>query len=254
MAGDKTMKIWNDDEVRNLFAVVEEYKSDNQPLRSAFVLHAKKYKRKPNSVRNYYYKEVENLKNDKKRCKNLQIALEKHAKNHFVPFSEGEVDKLLADIDRLVSNGMSVRNACQKLSGGDLTLMTRLQNKYQNLKKRKMADNVIVFKQRQKQLTESDINSLFMGLVKLIKKTAVDEFMEKTRLEKESSAYLLKKAFVDLSRKDKQISELREEFVALKNENKALQEKLENISGDKTELLKSHIQKRRRVVLEEKLK
>jgi len=250
------MKIWNDDEVRNLFAVVEEFKSDNQPLRSAFALHAKKYKRKANSVRNYYYKEVENLKADKKRCKVLQIALEKHVKNHFVPFSDSEVDKLLSDIDRLVCNGMSVRNACQKLSGGDLTLMTRLQNKYQNMKmkKKKVADNVIVFKQRQKQLTESDINSLFMGLVKLIKKTAVDEFMEKTRLEKESSAYLLKKAFVDLSRKDKQISELRDEFVALKSENKALQAKLESLSTDKNELLGRHLQKRRKGMLEEKLK
>ena len=103
-------------------------------------------------------------------------------------------------------------------------------------------------------LSENDINSLFMGLVKLIKKTAVDEFMEKTRLEKESSAFLLKKAFVDLSRKDKQISELKEEFSNLKKENLQLHLKLDNLTENKTELLKNHLGKKRSEKLSEKLK
>ena len=250
------MKIWNDEEVKNLFAFVEEQKGENGALRIAFSLHAKKYKRKPNSVRNYYYKEVENLKKDAKRCKKLQIDIKKHTKTHFVPFSDEEESKLLEDIDRLVKSGVSVRTACQKLSGGDLTLMTRLQNKYQNLKKKRLksSDNIIVFRQRQKVLSENDINSLFLGLVKLIKKTAIDEFAEKMKLEKESSAFLLKKAFVDLARKDKQISELKEEFLTLKKENAQLQLKLESLSVDKTKLLKSHIDKSRGEKLSEKLK
>ncbi len=250
------MKIWNDAEVKNLFSLVEEHKNNRQPLRIAFAIHAKKYKRQPNSVRNYYYKEVEELKNDSKRCKKLQIMLEKHAKTHFVPFDEGQENKLVQDVERLVEQGMSVRTACQKLSGGDLTVMTRLQNKYQNLKKKKQVndDKIIVFKQRQKLLTESDINSLFMGLVKLIKKTAVDEFMEKTKLEKESSAFLLKKAFVDLNKKDRQISELRQEFDNLKKENSQLLERLENLSLNKTEMLKEHLGKKQRQNLAQKLK
>lgn len=251
------MKIWNDDEVKNLFDFVEEQKSQGGALRVAFSLHAQKYKRKQNSVRNYYYKEVENLKEDKNRCKKLKIDIEKHAKNHFVPFSKEQESKLLNDIDKLVKNGMSVRVACQKLSGNDLTLMTRLQNKYQNLKKKKAKpddNNIIVFKQRQKLLSESDINSLFLGLVKLIKKTAVDEFMEKIKIEKESSAFLLKKAFVDLSRKDKQISELKEEFSTLKKENMQLHLKLESLAGDKTKMLKNHLDKSRGEKLSEKLK
>lgn len=239
------MKIWKNEEVKSLFEAVEDCKKKGEPLRLAFISHAKKYSRKPNSVRNYYYKEVENLKIDQKRCEILGISLKNHEKTHFLHFSEGQEKKLLEDIDKLVSSGDSVRTACQKLSGGDLTLMTRLQNKYQNLKKRNEKDNIIVFKQRQKLLTENDINSLFMGLVKLIKKTAIDEFMEKTKLEKESSAYLLKKAFVDLGRKDKQISALREEFEVLKKENASLKTKLEGISLDKTKMLKSHLEKRR---------
>ncbi len=248
------MKIWNDEEVKSLFALVAEQKAAGGALRVAFSLHGKKYRRQPNSVRNYYYKEVENLKTDNKRCQKLGVEIEKHAKNHFVPFSQEQEGKLMRDIDGLVKGGVSVRTACQKLSGGDLTLMTRLQNKYQNLKKKNRSDNIIVFKQRQKMLSENDINSLFMGLVKLIKKTAIDEFMEKTRLEKESSAFLLKKAFVDLSRKDKQISELKEEFSNLKKENLQLHIKLDSLTENKTELLKNHLGKKRSEKLSEKLK
>lgn len=239
------MKIWKNVEVKDLFEAVEDCKKRGEPLKLAFVSHAKKYSRKPNSVRNYYYKEVENLKIDKKRCDFLGISIENHEKTHFAHFSESQEKKLLEDIDKLVADGDSVRTACQKLSGGDLTEMTRLQNKYQNMKKKDKKNNIIVFKQRQKLLTESDINSLFMGLVKLIKKTAIDEFMEKTKLEKQSSAYLLKKAFVDLGRKDKQITALRQEFEDLKKENENLKTRLESLSLDKTKMLKSHLEKRK---------
>lgn len=248
------MKIWSDDEVKNLFSLVEAQKSKGKALRLAFCVHAKKFKRKQNSVRNYYYKEVENLQRDPKRCKNLEIEIEKHAKNHFVPFSDLEESKLMEDVDNLVQSGMSVRTACQKLSGGDLTIMTRLQNKYQNLKKKKRPENVIVFRQKQKSLSENDINSLFLGLVRLIKRAAIDEFMEKTKLEKESSAFLLKKAFVDLSRKDKQISELKEEFSNLKKENVQLHLKLESLASNKTRLLQAHLGKKQAGIFEEKSK
>lgn len=250
------MKVWNDDEVKNLFCLVEEQKTAKNALRVAFSLHAQKYKRKQNSVRNYYYKEVENLKNDPARCQKLQIDIKKHAKMHFLPFSEQQEEKLIEDVDALVKSGMSVRSACQKLGGGDLAVMTRLQNKYQNLKKKKLqkADNVIMFRQRQKLLSENDINSLFLGLVKLIKKTAVEEFSQKMKLEKESEAFLLKKAFVDLARKDKQITELKEEFASLKKENMRLVEKLEGLSLDKTKMLRSHLYEKHAEKLSEKLK
>lgn len=234
------MKLWNDDEVKSLFNEVEYCKNNQQALRMAFVLHAKKFKRKPNSVRNYYYKEVDNLASNEKRCKSLGIELEKHQKTHFVAFDEKEEEKLLKDVSEMVANGKSVRAACQILSGGNLSLMTRLQNKYQNSKKKE--SNVIPFRQKQKLLTENDINSLFMGLVKLIKKTAIEDFMEKTKLEKQSSSFLLKKAFLDLNKKDKQIADLRADFEKLKEENKTLLTQLEK-SASKNDALKQHLLK-----------
>ncbi len=234
------MKLWNDDEVKSLFNEVEYCKNNQQALRMAFVLHAKKFKRKPNSVRNYYYKEVDNLASNEQRCKRLGIALEKHQKTHFVAFDEKEEEKLLKDVSEMVASGKSVRAACQILSGGNLSLMTRLQNKYQNSKKKE--SNVIPFRQKQKLLTENDINSLFMGLVKLIKKTAIEDFMEKTKLEKQSSSFLLKKAFLDLNKKDKQIADLRADFEKLKEENKTLLTQLEK-SASKNDALKRHLLK-----------
>ena len=252
--GVLNMNIWNDEEVKALFSLVQKQKELGKPLREVFCMHAKKFGRKPNSVRNYYYKEVENLQSDSKRCSNLGIEISKHNKMHFVPFSEEEKMKLVNEVDNLVAGGMSVRTACQKMSCGDVTLMTRLQNKYQNLKKSGKKNNIIVFRQKQKSLSENDINSLFLGLVKLIKKTAIDEFMEKTRLEKESSAFLLKKAFVDLSRKEKEIKALKEEFSNLKAENASLQTKLEGLMLDKNQLLKAHFQKKQQRGIAQKLK
>ena len=234
------MKIWSDEEVKSLFLEVEKCKDGNLPLREAFAAHAEKFGRKQNSVRNYYYADVENLKSDKNRASRLGIFLKKHSKTQFKKFEKDEEEKLLSEIKNFKKRGVSVRQACEKLSGGDLAEMTRLQNKYQNLTKRKMPDNVIAFK-KERLLTESDINSLFMGLVKLIRKTAVDELMEKTRIEKESSAYLLKRAFMDLNKKDKQITALRAEFENLKNENRALLEKIEESKFLKNEKLKKKL-------------
>lgn len=239
------MKIWKDEEVKDLFKEVESCKHGQTALKNAFCLHAKKYKRKPNSVRNYYYLEVENLKNDHARCKKLDIDLSNHDKTHFQNFGENEGNNLLEEVKNLTQQGLSVRSACLKLSDGDLTKMTRYQNKYQNMKKKFENDGKIIpFKQKQKMLTESDINSLFMGLVKLIKKTAVDDFMEKSKVERQSSNYLLKKAFLDLNQKDKQIAELRKDFEILKTENEKLQVELSSMNSDKHNALKKHLSKK----------
>ncbi|MBE7075966.1 MAG: hypothetical protein E7375_02745 [Clostridiales bacterium] len=233
------MNIWKDFEVCDLFAEIEECKKRGVSLKSAFLNHAKKYKRKANSVRNYYYLEVENLKKDGERCKKLNIDLSKHTKFHFKKFKKQDVELLMTDIEELTKTGLSVRSACLRLSNGNLTEMTRLQNKYQNLKKQKICEEnkIIKFSQKQKLLTENEINSLFLGLVKLIKKTAVEEFLEKNREEKNSSALILKKVFLDLSKKEIQMAQLKEKYELLRIEN-------ENLKLSKQEALKEHLKKK----------
>lgn len=231
------MNIWNNQEVKSLFQSVEECKKNQKSLKNAFTLHANRFKRKPNSVRNYYYMEVENLKQDKKRCVLLGINLSLHEKSLFQNFDKLEEEKLVSQIDALQKQGLSVRSACLKLSNGDLTLMTRLQNKYQNIKRKQDSekkDNIIMFRQNRKILTDNDITSLFMGLVRLIKKTAMEDAMEKAQL---SATRNLKQALSDLEDKNKKIELLEKKLENMKYEN----EKLLNLQKDKNGLLKARL-------------
>ena len=230
------MKTWKDEEVIALFKQVENCKNKNKSLRFAFEAHAQQFKRKPNSIRNYYYKEVDNLLNDKARADRLKLDLEAHKKSHFDFFDIEEEKNMIKEIENFVKDGMSVRSACFKLSNGDLTKMTRLQNKYQNIKK----NNVIPFRQKRKVLSESEINSLLLGLVKLIKKNAVEEY-----LQNDNSSFvqnsIMKKAFCELNEKDSQILRLKSEFERLKRENQELLAKLKSI--EKNDSLKKHLKK-----------
>lgn len=241
------MKIWKNEEVMSLFKNVEECKQNQKALKKAFSEHAKKFGRKPNSVRNYYYHEVDNLAEEKERCRILGVDISKHTKTHFDNFDKEQESELFEKIENLTKKGLSVRSACLKLSNGNLADMTRFQNKYQNMKKKLDInnDNIIPFKQRQKALTEGEINSLFMGLVRLIKKTAIEDFAETRKTEKESSEILLQKAFFDLNKKDKQIAQLQESFEELKEENSKLLFKLKNLSSSKQEALKTHLTKKK---------
>jgi len=229
--------MWSDDEIFQLFKSVEQTKESGKAIRLAFEVHAREFGRKPNSVRNFYYHEVDSLKEDFEKRKRLGIKLENHTKSHFVEFSENEEEKLVEEIDKMRLSGCSVRQACRKLSGGDLGLMTRFQNKYQNIKKSELKkSNIIKFQNVKRELSEKDINSLFMGLVQLIKKTAEEDVENKLLGEKRSSENLLKKAFCDLRKKDEQIFELQNKLEILKNENKNLLTRLK--SEQKSQKLK----------------
>ena len=213
--------IWSDEEVKSLFNTVEEKRGKGESLKNAFSMHAQKFHRKGNSVRNYYYYEVDNLQKDDARRTRLNIDLKKHIKNRLMPFSKEQEEKFLSEVKALTDKGMSVRSACFKLSNGDMTLMTRLQNKFQNLKKEKAEkkDNIITFKSR-KTLTDADINSLFAGLVKLVKKNAYEEVNVKIKEEKETSEYLLKEAYLELNKKEKEINKLKNELNMFKGRKK----------------------------------
>lgn len=300
------MKIWNDEEVKSLFQKVEKCKNQKESLLQAFAEHAKKYSRKPNSVRNYYYHEVDNLQADKMRAAKLRIDVEKHKKAHFKNFDKVQEGDLFGEIDRLTQNGKSVRAACFELSGGDLALMTRFQNKYQNMK-RKVEKNLesaiqsdkrnrgrkggedfidldggetvkqnkqirkqnsdrngmnigLIYDEKNKKnaknaqnlrfyekslskqdskiipfkiprtLSDADINSLFLGLVRLIKKSAQDEVFEKSNQ--------MAQAF---EKKDKELSNLKREIAKLKSEKTALLAKIqEKTHLDKKLALEKH--------------
>ena len=247
--------IWDNSEVKELFDVVEDYKTKNKSLKLAFAIHAQKYGRKPNSVRNYYYHEVDNLKSDDKRLSSLGINLQLHEKTNVVYFSPEEEEELLNDIDEMVKKGVSVRKACLTLSGGDINQMLRFQNKYRNyLAKNKkeyetnlqteekvMPSNVVTFKKMSKTLTDSEVQSLFMGLVRLVKRTALEESEYLYREKLESANNSLRQMISKLDGKEREFEKLKEELNVVKNENSRLLNLNFQLRCDKTKELKDKI-------------
>ena len=103
---------WDDTQIKKLFSVVEKTKSENKSLLEAFKIFAKKTGRKPNSVRNFYYQEVENLKNDAGRADELGICAKNHNISVAKKFSNEETKKLIKEILRQKCLGNWVRKAC----------------------------------------------------------------------------------------------------------------------------------------------
>lgn len=242
--------IWENSEVKELFSVVESYKQKNKSLREAFQQHAEKYGRKPNSVRNYYYHEVDNLKQDDNRLKKLGINLDKHNKTNIIYFSADEEEKLMQDIDNLVKNGVSVRKACFKLSGGDVGQMLRFQNKYRNylaknnIGKSQKETNIIEFKKVQhRPLTDMEVQSLFMGLVRLVKKTALEESEEKFKKIISEANDNLRKAILELNNKERDLNKLKEDYIRIKTENSSLANSILKLRCEKANNLRIKLQR-----------
>lgn len=246
MARSETMNKgkWKNSEVKALFACVEEFKAGSKSIKQAFESHAKRSGRAPNSVRNYYYHELADLANDEKRRKNLGIDLSKHQKTEIKFFSKEEENALMKQIDQKVKAGVSVRKVCLELAHGDASLMLRYQNKYRNFisKKAPAPDNVIKFVKRKSGISESEIEALFLGLVRLVKRSARQEAEEAVREQTEGANQELRKAVASLAQKEKEIEALKEQFARLKAENLKLFSEKEKLACSKASALKAKLE------------
>lgn len=238
---------WEDAEVIDLFSEVEKVKREKGHLKQAFFTHAKKYTRKPNSVRNYYYAEVDNLLRNRLRARKLNIDLRFHKKQAVEFFTNREKEDVISKIKQLVKDGNSVRQACLKLSGGNIALMLRYQNKYRNevLKEKKdnKTVNILEFKSKQQSLSQTDINSLFLGLVKLVRKTALEEASQEIFKEKEALTTSLNKAINEARKKEQQLFLCQEQLEHLKEENKRLQQIVDLKKANRAKLLSEKLSK-----------
>ena len=238
--------IWSNQEVKELFNQVEQTKKSGRPLKDAFIAHAERYTRKPNSVRNYYYHEIDQLGNDLNRLKKLGIDLEKHKKTAIVFFSSNEEQSLMQEITKLIDSGMSVRKACLTLSNGNVEQMLRYQNKYRNYlikQKNETIDNnkVIKFTKKKTTLNDNDIQSLFMGLVRLVKRNALEQINDKYKSEFDRVNNELRKAIVEIHNKEKAYSELKNEIAKLQKDNAKLSQDVMKLRCDKASKLKEKL-------------
>lgn len=258
-----TMKIysrWKDEEVKKLFDFIENGRKNNVPLIKLFSQYAHLTGRKPNSVRNYYYIELEALQEDENRTKKLGIDLSIHKKNDQKEFSDDETRELVMKILQMTSKGISVRKACLTLANGDITQMVRFQNKFRTVVVKqkelfdeclsklqtkdtkyvsKRPDNVIAFRNNKTSLTDSDINSLFLGLVKLVKKQATEQATKNQEIEITRANNMLRKTLVSLRQKEDEIKSLQKNFKLLSKENEKLSEEIKLLRGKNAELLSS---------------
>lgn len=215
---------WENDEVRALFKQVEECKERGEKIKQAFICHAEKFARKENSVRNYYYYELK----DESRLKMLGIDIKKHAKNKIATFSEEEERALIERLQQMTKNGMSVRKACLLLADGDALKLLRYQNKYRNFlakernKQQSKKENIIVFKKPSGALSDSEVQSLFMGLVRLVKRNACIEGEERAKQKIENANQKLKKALLQLQVQAREIDKMKERYEQLKQKSNQL--------------------------------
>ena len=141
-----------------------------------------------------------------------------------------------------------MRKACLKLAGDDLGKMIRFQNKYRNVLKGNQVllsqciqelkdegievnikqkvtprpNNILVMPKQKGSLSDKDIEALFMGLVRLVKRVANEQAEVQNRIEMKRTNDNLAKAYVELSSKESEIKSLSTSLEKLKTENKNL--------------------------------
>lgn len=239
-------KSLNDSEIEFLLSTVEEYKKMRKPLISAFEFVAKELNRKKNSIRNIYYNIVCCANKDKELADKIKFDKTKHETKCFKKFNKQEEKQLLLAIENKVKQGFSIRTACMQLSNNDPNLMTRYQNKYRNLVKLENEsiekEKVIKFPQREKKddsLTDEEIKSLFLGIVKLVKRNAIKQADKLMQNKLEVVNNQLRKSAVETDGKEKQIEKLNQKNEELKQEIKKLKQKIIQLRSISIENIKN---------------
>ncbi|MDD2445367.1 MAG: hypothetical protein PHX09_00955 [Clostridia bacterium] len=260
----KSENAWKEQDIFDLFKLVENNRRENKALVKAFEKYAKISGRKKNSVRNFYYKKLKEFEQDTESVKKYKINLSVHTKNEQKFFTPEEAELSIRKIEDLLKKGYSVRKACYEVASGDVKQMLRLQNKFRSTKQ-KISDylsldksnkrtfsgdsktsnsnndnksNLLIMPNTKTVLTDSEINSLFMGLVKLVKKVAKEQCDLDLINQMQSANAELRRSIKSLADKEREIKYFRKKFDLLTNEKTKLKEELNCLRSQNAELLK----------------
>lgn len=212
---------WQKEEIKTLFKFVEIKKSEGEPLIKIFESFAKCVGRGKNSVRNFYYTVLKEINTNPELNDDLKINLKEHSAKEVKSFTKSQTSDLIKKVNNLVEGGYSVRGACLKLANGDATKMIRIQNKYRSQNKSKKENNMgnIIKMPVKNVITDEDINALFFGLIKLVKKQEQDRARFKVQAELETASEKLKNALKEIVIKRAEIEKLQSEISLLKADN-----------------------------------
>lgn len=239
--------------MKNINRVIELLKAveqkGNVPLSNILDQFAKKWGMKKNSIRNIYYSMLNKAKQNNEFAKTIGINLDNFKHNTVIAFNKSEIDRLLSFVDSKVSSGYSVRKACNELANYDANLMLRYQNKYRSIKKKQITankekprvventkkepnkyttipENVVLFRKKEVRLSEKELQSLFMGLVRLVKTSAVAEVSVALKDQCNMQALEIRNLI-------KKMTGIKEELNESQRENIKLKRELEILKQDK---------------------
>ena len=240
--GENMKKKWENKQIKDLFDFVAIDLKNNVHTLESFRKYAKIINKNALSVRNFYYQQLKIFNDNKDLAKKLGIDLDLHKVKNVNHFNIKQETELKNNIESYIKKGYSVRKACAMLSDGNIQEMLRLQNKYRTIKKNENNNNkskttkiedckIIQFPQNNKKdkkqtLTDDEIKSLFMGLVKLVKENAIENSSQNMQLFLEQTEMQKRRELVLLKQKQTEIDNLNKEIANLKQKNKDLNEKL----------------------------
>ena len=150
----------------------------------------------------------------------MGINLNNFIKKDFEKFEANKKQDMFNFITNNLKQGKSVRQSCMELANNDAKLMLRFQNKFRNMQKQNnkkegnktMQQNVINItkakKEINKKITESEINALFLGLVKIIKKSAQENADEELKIECKEATQNFRQTLIDLNKKEVELKKV----------------------------------------------
>ena len=244
---------WSEREIKELLT---HLKGATCSRKQVFKDYAGLTGRSPESVRNFYYMFMKQIKDNQD---NRFGALNRV--NTGKAFSKKETEALVSRVVCGLAAGKSVRKVCEELANNNLKETTRLQNKYRNtinkdpsiiaritLKPKAEGEdikhmsarintgkvnNIITMpKQESSRLTDGEIKSLFLGLVRLVKRSAAEEVALELRRECEFANSTLRNTLIDLRRKDRVLEELKEQNTKLTTQVVSLGETLAKVRSE----------------------
>lgn len=212
--------------IKKMFLLINSNKQ--LPLCRRLNLVANQFNLQKNSAKNYYYKSIKFLKDNPIIASKLNINIDSVISKPFKKFELDEKKNLVKTIDDNLKKGISVRKTCMMLANNDARQMLRLQNKYRNMtkmlkrqkseesvvdieksayaesKNKKKQQNIINFASAKtkfgKGITDNDINALFMGLVRIVKKQAEQSANESLKEECKFATENFRQTLIDLNK------------------------------------------------------
>lgn len=202
-----------------MYEILKHCVQKKYSLNKTFEEISKVLKIKKESAKNYYYHFANHLKNNPDDYG--ELSLSNLVGSHFNKFTESEIENLITTVDNNLLKGISVRNTCLSLAGNDAKTMLRLQNKYRNVKikernkkveeKGKIINFDFAKNRLDKKITDDDINALFSGLVKIVKKSALDSVEQELKIECNEANENFRATLIDLNKKEAELKILQEE-------------------------------------------